>query len=587
MVDLSGATSVSEIMRRHAREIGDCPALAIVGTPVDRTTAQWLTYAQLDQAARVFAQELRQVCPAGSRVLLLHPTSAEFVAAFLGCLYAGMVAVPSSMPGRYRQDQRRVLAIAENAEVGCVLMRPDEHDDVAAWAEQEGFTMPLLALRVDLTRHADDIDVVPADRQTLAVLQYTSGSTNDPKGNMVTHGNLLANAASTAAAFPAHDGQMYGGWLPNYHDMGLMGIILTPLLAGFGTALMSPAAFLRRPRAWLELIDRFDLALSPAPNFAYELCLTRMADDDLAGLDLSRWPYAGSGSEPVNARVLDAFAERFAAVGFRPESFAPSFGMAEATLFVSTATDRVPVVLHCDPDALEHDRVEPAADGKGRTLVSLGEPRDLDVRIVDTRTRRELPSGRVGEIWMRGTSVVLGYWRNEQATATTFDQSLGDEDGFMRTGDLGVVVAGELYVTGRIKEMMIIRGRNIYPHDIEHELRLHHVPLRDTFGSVIAVPTPQGSDEQLVVVHEVRRRSSDEELAALGASIRNTVAREFGLRAHAVLLMRRGGVHRTTSGKVQRAAMRALYLSGELRPLWSDGYQPRPETALSGTEAAR
>ncbi|MGW2515229.1 fatty acyl-AMP ligase [Streptomyces scopuliridis] len=587
MLDLSGATSVSETMRRHARDTGDRPALAIVGTPVDRATAQWLTYAQLDQAARVFAQELRRACPVGSRVLLLHPTSAEFVAGFLGCLYAGMVAVPSSMPGRYRQDQRRVLAIAEDAEVGCVLITPDERDEVTAWVEQEGFTMPVLALRVDLTRHADDLDVFPADLQTLAVLQYTSGSTNDPKGNMVTHGNLLANAASTATAFPARDGRMYGGWLPNYHDMGLMGIILTPLLAGYGTALMSPAAFLRRPRAWLELVERFDIALSPAPNFAYELCLTRMADDDLSGLDLSRWPYAGSGSEPVNARVLDAFAERFASAGFRPESFAPSFGMAEATLFVSTATDRVPVVLHCDPDALEHDRVEPAADGKGRALVSLGEPRDLDVRIVDIRTRRELPPGQVGEIWMRGTSVVQGYWRNEESTAATFDQRLGDEGGFMRTGDLGVIVAGELYVTGRIKEMMIIRGRNIYPHDIEHELRLQHEPLRDTFGSAIAVPSPRSGDEELVVVHEVRRRSSDQELAALAASIRNTVAREFGLRAHAVLLMRRGGVHRTTSGKVQRAVMRSLYLSGELRPLWSDGYLPRPEAILSGTGDAR
>ncbi|MFJ5102592.1 AMP-binding protein [Streptomyces sp. NPDC088554] len=238
MFDLSGATSVSETMRRHAREIGDRPALAIVGTPVDRATAQWLTYAQLDQAARVFAQELRRACPIGSRVLLLHPTSAEFVAGFLGCLYAGMVAVPSSMPGRYRQDQRRVLAIAEDAEVGCALITPDEWDEVTTWVEQEGFTMPVLALRVDLTRHADDLDVFPADLQTLAVLQYTSGSTNDPKGNMVTHGNLLANAASMATAFPARDGRMYGGWLPNYHDMGLMGIILTPLLAGYGTALM-------------------------------------------------------------------------------------------------------------------------------------------------------------------------------------------------------------------------------------------------------------------------------------------------------------------------------------------------------------
>ncbi|QIY73925.1 fatty acyl-AMP ligase [Streptomyces sp. RLB1-33] len=587
MVDLVGATSVSEIFERHARELGDRPAVAIVGDPVEPESAQWLTYAQLDQAARVFAQELRRTCPVGSRVLLLHPTSAEFIAAAVGCLYAGMVAVPSSMPGRYKQDQRRVLGIAHDADVGCVLTTPDERDVVLAWAEQQGFGVPVLSLPIDLTRHAADFEIFPADQQTLAVLQYTSGSTNDPKGSVVTHGNLLANAASTSEAFPPREGQMYGGWLPNYHDMGLMGIILTPLLAGFGTALMSPAAFLRRPRAWLELVDRFDLALSPAPNFAYELCLTRMANDDLGGLDLSRWTYAGSGSEPVNAGVLDAFAQRFAAAGFRPERFAPSFGMAEATLLVSTSPDRRPVVLRCDPEALERNRVEPAADGNGRALVSLGVPRDLEVRIVDPGSRKGLPSGRVGEIWLRGRSVVQGYWRNEEATAATFGQRLGAESGFLRTGDLGVLVDGELYVTGRIKEMMIIRGRNIYPHDIEHELRLHHEPLRDTVGSVVSVPTPDGEDGHLVVIHEVRRRSPEGELAVLAAQMRSTVAREFGLRAHSVLLMRRGGVRRTTSGKVQRSAMRSLYLRGELEPLWADGYRPQPDAVMSATGGAK
>lgn len=583
MVDLVGATSVSEVFERHAHERGDRPAVAIVGDPVDRASAQWLTYAQLDQAARVFARELRRVCPVGSRVLLLYPTSAEFVAAVVGCLYAGMVAVPSSMPGRYRQDQRRVRGIAHDADVGCVLTLPRERDEVAAWAEREGLAIPVLCPLIEDRDHAAGTDTFPADQRTLAVLQYTSGSTNDPKGSMVTHGNLLANAASTSGAFPPREGQMYGGWLPNYHDMGLMGIILTPLLAGCGTALMSPLAFLRRPRAWLELVDRFDIALSPAPNFAYELCLSRMADDDLDGLDLSRWTYAGSGSEPVNANVLDAFAKRFAPAGFRPESFAPSFGMAEATLLVSASPGRRPVVLRCDPAALERNRVAPAADGAGRALVSLGVPRDLEVRVVDPDTLRELPPGRVGEIWLRGRSVVRGYWRNEEATRATFGFRLGEDSGFLRTGDLGALVDGELYVTGRIKEVMIFKGRNIHPHDVEHELRLHHEPLRDTVGSVVSVPTPDGHDERLVVIHEVRRRSTEHDLADLAAKMRTTVAREFGLRTHSVLLMRRGGVRRTTSGKVQRSAMRTLFLRGELAPLWADGYSPRPTVALSGT----
>ncbi|MDA4890632.1 fatty acyl-AMP ligase [Streptomyces sp. CCM_MD2014] len=576
MMDLLGAGSVSEIFEQHARERGHQPAVTIVGDPTDPASAQTLTFAQLDQAARVFARQLRHVCPPGSRVLLLQPTSAEFVASVLGCLYAGLVAVPSSMPGRYKQDQRRVLGIAHDAGIASVLTAADEREGVLGWAEQQGINVPVLSPRIDLTVRADDFRVHDADHETTAVLQYTSGSTNDPKGSVVTHGNLLANAATTAATFPLAEGAKFGGWLPNYHDMGLMGLILSPLLAGYGTVLMSPAAFLRRPRTWLQLIDHFDVAVSAAPNFAYELCVARVSDDDVRDLDLSRWKYAVSGSEPVKASVLDDFAARFAATGFKPENFAPCFGMAEATLLVSSSPRRRPVVLECDPEALEQGRVAPtSAGGTGRTLVSCGEPRDMDARIVDPRTLRELPPGRVGEIWLRGRSVVRGYWRNEEATDATFGRRLGDEGGFLRTGDLGVLVDDELYVTGRIKEMMIIRGRNIYPHDVEHELRLHHEPLRDTVGSVVSVPTEDGEDGHLVVIHEVRRRSPEPELAELAAQMRKTISREFGLRAHSVLIMRRGGVRRTTSGKVQRSAMRSLYTRGELEPLWADGYRPR------------
>ncbi|EXU66153.1 peptide synthetase [Streptomyces sp. PRh5] len=586
MVDLLGARSVSEIFALHARERGDRPAVAIVKDPSDPTSAQRISYAQLDRAASEFARELLEVCPVGSRVLLLQPTSAEFVASVLGCIYAGMVAVPSSMPGRYQQDQQRVLGIARDAAADCVLTTPDERDEVVNWAEQQGFSTPVLSLSFDPACRADRSDEVrvhEADRETVAVLQYTSGSTTDPKGSVVTHGNLLANAATTAAAFPMEDGERFGGWLPNYHDMGLIGLILSPLLAGCGTALMSPTLFLRRPRAWLQLIQNFDIALSAAPNFAYDLCLSKVSEDDIRGLDLSGWKYAVSGSEPVSAPVLDDFASRFAPTGFRPESFVPCFGMAEATLLVTATPGRPPAVLRCDPDGLERNRVEPAADGTGRALVSCGEPRDIEARIVDPRTLEELPLGGVGEIWLRGESVVRGYWHNDAATRATFGQRLDGEGGFLRTGDLGVLIGGELYVTGRIKEMMIIRGRNIYPHDIEAELRRHHQPLRDVVGSVVSVPTDRGDDGHLVVIHEVRRQATEEELSRLGAGMRTTLAREFGLHADAVVILRRGGVRRTTSGKVQRSVMRSLYVRGELRPLWADGYVPRTELTAAGT----
>ncbi|MFF0745884.1 fatty acyl-AMP ligase [Streptomyces sp. NPDC004111] len=589
MADLSGATNVVEILTENARTRGDYPVLAIVPDPSDPATAQWATNEQLDRAARVCAQELLRTCRTGDRVLLLHPNSVEFVVSLLGCFYAGLVPVPSSMPGRYQQDQRRVRGIARDAAVSCVLTSPDEYAEVSTWARTENLDVPVLVPDTDPAAPAEPFTPHLAAPDDLALLQYTSGSTSDPKGSITTHRNLLVNAGNIDTYLPVREGQRYGGWLPNYHDMGLMGHILTPLLTGHGIALMTPTAFLRRPRAWLELVDHFDIGLSAAPNFAFELCLTRVPDEGIENLDLSRWEQTISGSEPVKASVVEAFAERFAPTGLVLEQCTPCYGMAESTLLISTTSGRIPVVLHCDATELEQGRVVPAADGTGRALVSCGEPRDLDAAVVDPATGRALPSGSVGEIWLRGPSVVAGYWLNEEATAATFDQHITGDDsdsgGWMRTGDLGTLVGGELYVTGRLKEMMIVRGRNIYPHDIEHELRQHHEELSDTFGAAVAVPTPDGEGEHLVVMHEVRRRGTDEELARLAARIRNTVAREFGLRADSVMLMRRGAVRRTTSGKIQRSVMRALYTAGELEPLWSDGY--RTATAEPALAAAR
>ncbi|MCZ1006990.1 fatty acyl-AMP ligase [Streptomyces lydicus] len=587
MADLSGASNVVEIFTEHARARGDHRAVAIVRDPSDPSTAQWLTYEQLDRAARVCARTLLDSCRPGDRALLLLPNSAEFVVAILGCFYAGVVPVPSSMPGRYKQDQRRVRGIARDAAVSCVLTAPDELTDVRAWAGAEALDIPVLIPDVDPVRPAEPFTPHAAGPTDLALLQYTSGSTHDPKGSRVTHRNLLLNALAIDTYLPVREGQRYGGWLPNYHDMGLMGHILSPLLVGHGIALMTPAAFLRRPRAWLELIDHFDIGLSAAPNFAYELCLTRVPEDSIADLNLSRWSQTISGSEPVKASVLADFAQRFAAAGLRSEQITPCYGMAETTLMISTTSGRAPLVLTCDVAALEAGRVTPAADGVGRTLVSCGAPRGLEARIVDPATGRALPAGSVGEIWLRGDLVVDGYWLNAEATHATFGNRVADgpedDGGWLRTGDLGALVDDEIYVTGRIKEMMIVRGRNIYPHDIEHELRRQHAELRDTVGSVVTVPTDADDTEgRLVVIHEVRRRAVDEELARLAASMRTTVAREFGLRADSVLLLRRGAVRRTTSGKVQRSTMQTLYANGELEPLWADGYPAHGVTVTAG-----
>jgi acyl-CoA synthetase (AMP-forming)/AMP-acid ligase II len=344
--------------------------------------------------------------------------------------------------------------------------------------------------------------------------------------------------------------------------MGLMAHLVFPLLLGSATALLSPIAFLKRPHEWLAMVGRCGITFSAAPNFAYELCTRRVTDDQLAGLDLSAWRVAINGSEPVQAAVLSAFADRFAPAGFGPGVLAPSYGMAEATVFVSGTGGRRPVVKRVDPAALERHEIRPAGDLPARELVSCGAPADgFEIRIVAPETLEVVPEGRIGEIWLRGESMFTGYWRAAAATAEVCTES-----GFLRTGDLGMLCEGELYVTGRIADTMLIRGRNIYPHDVEQELRRHHAELRSRVGAIFAIPG-EGTDE-LVVTHEVRRGSPD--LSDLAGAIRETVVREFGVSPAGVMLLAPGGVRRTTSGKIERAAMRTLFLAGRLDALHDD-----------------
>lgn len=568
-MNLTLEPSVLHLLRRHADERADRTAVTFVHDHEAPDGAQSLTYAELDAEARRVASWLQERCAPGDRALLLHPAGLPFVTAFLGCLYAGVAAVPSPMPGQFQYQQRRVTKIARDASVSVALTDTGQLAEARQWIADTGLELPAAAS--DAPDFGDGVNWrrPGATAEDLALLQYTSGSTGDPKGVMVNHANLLHNADSLRGALGLTEETNFGGWIPLYHDMGLMGQLLPGLFLGSNCTLMSPMAFLKRPHHWLALIDRYDIGFSAAPNFAYDLCLRRVTDAQISGLDLSRWQYAANGSEPIQASTLREFAQRFAPAGFRAEQLAPCYGMAEATVFISGRSTRPPRIRAVDPQALEKHLVQdPETAGPVRELVGCGDVPDFDVRIVDAEGRRVLPDGTTGEIWLRGPSVAAGYWGRPDATEETFQARTADGDGpYLRTGDLGVLLDGELYVTGRTKDLLIVHGRNLYPHDIEHELRLRHAPLAALAGTAFTVPVPQ---EEVVVVHEVRGRFSQEELRELAIGMRATVHQEFGVHTAGIVLLRPGTVRKTTSGKVQRAEMRGLFLEGALAPLYAE-----------------
>nr|ARU08069.1 MlcG [uncultured bacterium] len=571
MTGLTNAGTATAVLLRLAAERPSKQAVLLVADPDDPAATTALTYAELDTKARRIAGWLTERYQPGERVLLLHPMGLEFVSAFFGCLYAGMIAVPAPLPGRYRHERRRVHRIAEDAGVVAAFTVAGSLATVQEWAAEEGLAGLTVA---DSETLCGQWPLAEITTDTVALLQYTSGSTGDPKGVMISHANLLANVDSLARTFGFDENVRTGGWIPLYHDMGLMGQLLPALFLGSTCVLMNPMSFLKRPVNWLTMIDRYDIAWSAAPNFAYEHCCRRIDDSAVDSLDLSRWRYAANGSEPVRAATLTAFAKKFAGAGFREDAIAPCFGMAEATVFVSGGGVRPAPVRKIDAESLEQHEIRPAQENRpARSIVSCGIPRDIDVRAVDPETGEPMPDGQVGELWLRGRSVSRGYWARPDVTEAIFGAYTTTGDGpYLRTGDLGVLLDGELYVTGRIKEMVTSNGRNLYPQDIEYELATQHERLGGHVGAVFTVPVSEGDNETeaLVVLHEMKGRASEDELTRLSAQMKQTVVREFGVSADGIVLLRPGSVRRTTSGKIQRTAMRELFLAEELSPVFAD-----------------
>ncbi|MET7479251.1 fatty acyl-AMP ligase [Streptomyces sp. NPDC005648] len=567
----------TELAHHRAAELAAEDAFVFLPDDVGGLAPEHLTYAALDRDARRIASWLQASGVAGGQVLLLYPSGTDFIRAFLGCLYAGAVAVPAPLPSEQGQHFTRVSGILRDAEVSAVLSDSANIGEIAGWLAAEGMTH-VRSLATDTGDYGDPAAYTVPDigPEHLAFLQYTSGSTSDPKGVMVSHRNLLANEAAIQRAAGTRPTDRFGGWLPFYHDMGLIGHILHPVYLGASAVLLSPISFLRRPLRWLQLFSEYGANLGGGPNFAYDLCVRRITDEQMQGLDLSRWEGAGNGAEPVRAETLKAFADRFAPVGFRPEAFFPCYGMAETTLLVSgTPRGHRPAERTVDPAALEQGTLAaPEAGAASRTLVSSGIVQDFTVKIVDPDTRRERPEGGVGEIWVKGDSVAGGYWKRPETNAEIFDAKLvtgdngaeaEDAGGWLRTGDLGALDDGQLYITGRLKELVIFSGRNLYPQDVERAVQSTDRSLSMGGGAVFTVETDR---EHLVVVQEVRGNAVDGDLRSLATGIQRFLGQELQIPAGNVILVRPGTVRRTTSGKIQRTLMRKLFLKGEITPLY-------------------
>jgi phthiocerol/phenolphthiocerol synthesis type-I polyketide synthase C len=541
----------------------------------DRIWGRWLpdgehesatvTFAELDTRSRQVAVALLQQVSPGDRVLVMCEPGLEYVYAFLGCLYAGAIAVPAYPPSPMMLERSlpRLQAVVTDARADYAittrLLAPlFGQTDLLHTATGSGFRFDCVE---DLVGAADSWQAGHIGRgDDTAFLQYTSGSTGDPKGVVVTHRNLDVNTAMALDSFAVQDDCVSVSWLPPYHDMGLIGLILSSLRSGTGLVLMPPDAFLKHPVRWLRAISNYGAYLTASPNFGFELCVKRVPEAELATLDLSSWRVAINGAEPISVPTLDAFTERFGGSGFRRDTMRPSYGMAEATLLVSAGSlgvDAREVAL--DAAALEEGRAERAVDGRpARVLATCGHPPRGGAVLVLSADGSPLPDGQVGELAVVGAHVAAGYWQLPADAVDPFGVA-PDGQPMVRTGDLGCVVDGELLITGRIKDLIVVRGRNHYPQDIERTVDGAHSSIRP--GCAAAVSVSDDSGEALVVVAETR---PVDDYAVVRSAISSAVNATHGIRPDAIVFVETRTIPKTSSGKLQRAAVRAAFLAGDL-----------------------
>jgi amino acid adenylation domain-containing protein len=560
-------TDLTHMLRSRAEDTPNKTAYVFLADGED--DERHLSYRELDARARAIAGSLQQHIEPGDRVLLLCPPGLEFLEGFFGCLYAGAIAVPAFPPdpSALQRVLGRIEAIAQDCKPAAILTTPEfaaARDLLAVYAPALG-RLPLLDTDSD---GGEEFQPIPVLADDIAFLQYTSGSTGSPKGVVLTHANLLHNEAMINAAMPQGPDAVLVSWLPLFHDMGLIGVALNTVYLGAQCVFMAPHHFLQRPLRWLKAVTKYRATLTGAPNFGFELCMRKISAEERAGLDLSSVQVMFNGAEPIRAETLTRFTEVFGDCGFRAEALAPCYGLAEATLIVSgvAPADRYRSSAF-DVPALESGSARPAGPGDGRTLVGVGRAAGRQtILIVDPQTREILPPGAVGEIWVAGPHVGMGYWQRPEASAEVFaaEPASAPPGGprYLRTGDLGFFHADELYIAGRSKDLLIVRGRNLAPQDLEQAAERVDAGLRPGCGAFFQVDR-EGAEPLLVAVHEFDGRSgtaSDDVIRA----VRAAVTEEFDVECDAVVLIQPRTIPKTSSGKIQRRACRSAFEAGEL-----------------------
>jgi len=530
-----------------------------------------LTFEELWFEALSVATFLQSKAKAGDRVMLFYPPGIDYVIAFYGCLLAGVIAVPL-YPPRKNKKSDRIVKVAQSCQSVIALTTRSEVSTIrSCWAQQNDLALPLEFFTTDnsVSPLGDLGDVIKVSLTSPAFLQYTSGSTGAPKGVIITHENIVANVKHLSQTSTGNKDDVFVNWLPLFHDLGLVTAILWPVFLGAPSMLMAPATFIRDPLSWLKAISLYKGTMCGAPNFAYDLCVNKISDEHLSDLDLSSWRVAYNAAEPIKAKTLEDFYTKFSSVGFKSNSFYPCYGMAEATVCVTGGqAEALPKVLYVNKQKFAEHTLE-IIEEENELSTSLvgcgvaGEPHYI--KIVDPKSREEVVDGQTGEIWFSGPSVSPGYWQLDEATAETFDQTIvnsSDDKRYLRTGDFGVKWQNEFYVTGRIKDLIIIHGENYYPQDIEESVADAHVATRQGYSAAFSVT--ENDNEQLTVVTELSRSHfRDVDTKAVISAIRKQVLDEHEVKISRVVLLKPYSIPVTSSGKIQRKQTKAMLLNDE------------------------